>query len=272
MSNLEIPSVIANVPELNSVMDIRQDESMNLSGFHSRSSKEYLGVHNFKIIETFKKANSLDDKNLWNYIHNNISIDNYYIFIYFIMKFKDNSYLYLIEHQIFNKYGFESFEIGGMTETVFESTFYPIVVLNSLSQSLELSYTDFFIYHLHKEKKVPASILSKVLQHEYIDLIQIMLAQQTLLYTVELETGNIFEKSSTLILFQRIDLIGEGLKIDKDEKCIMPKYIFYYLYKNNSIPKNRIEFLVNELKKIITISECDIFTSLIKMKDQDLIE
>ena len=87
-----------------------------------------------------------------NYIEKKVNTLNYYIFIFFIMKFKNCSYLKYIEKEIILNLELENLGIGNMGERAFEEKYSHYVLLNALNQSIEIGYKDFMNYVISKEK------------------------------------------------------------------------------------------------------------------------
>jgi hypothetical protein len=208
-----------------------------------------------------------------NYIENSVTIDNYYIFIYFIMKFQNCAYLPYIENEIIKKLDIESLQIGSMAEQVFEIKYNHFVLLNALTQSLDVNYRPFFNYVLKLEKKIPSALISKILQKEDIGLIKEMLGKKIAIFDIETDAGNMFERNNYQhSTFQRIDQVSDTTRITGKNNYFMPKHVIYYLYKSPYINKHKRDYFLQELSCVLNLDDGEILSSIIKMKDQDLTE
>jgi len=91
---------------------------------------------------------------------------------------------------------------------------------------------------------VPSSIIPRLLDKEWVDIIKIMMDLQVHIY--EIESINAFEIGRTSFLdlyFQPLDLIDDNVKVKK-KSILLPKHIVYYLYKSNVINKEKREYLI----------------------------
>lgn len=148
----------------------------------------------------------------------------------------------------------------------------PFVNLNSLSQAIDINFIGFISYVIEHDQKLPAAIITKLLQHEHIGLIKEILEKQIKVYDIE-DTSNLFGKTSTSnLFFQRLDQVSDSVKVKEKNKVILPKHIIYYLYKSTQISKEKKNYIIKELAHIMHINNNEILSSIIKLKDQDLAE
>jgi hypothetical protein len=186
------------------------------------------------------------------------------------MKF-NSPYLSFIDEEIIQRLNLESLNFGKMSEEIFEIKYQKIVLLNALTQCINITYKDFLLYVIEKEKTVPSAIIIKILENQDIDLIKDILDKKIAIY--DIEHSNLFEQNQfPQIFFQRLDQVPETTKVREKNNFLTHKQIIYYLYKSEEISKVKRDNIIKELASVIHLNKNEILTSIIKMKDQDLAE
>ena len=222
-----------------------------------------------KIVEAFA---SDDDKSLENFISENINDENYYIFIYCLTKKFRNNYLKYIKQEIAPKVAVEKLDFGDMTEDVFEAKYSYILLLNSLSQALNIMYKDFLKLCLQNDKKIPVPIIIRLLENEDLDIIKDIVDKKITIY--DIENCSFLDKQTYFpeVFFYKMNEVHENIKVRLKNNFLTPKKIIYYMYKSDGLTETKRDNLVKDVIEMFNLNNKDILNSIIKMKDQDLAE
>lgn len=143
-----------------------------------------------------------------------------------------------------------------------------------MSQAIDLGFEEFVFFVIDNDRKLPSSILIKLLQYEHINVIKEILIKQISVYDIETDTCTLFLKTTNSLntFFRRLDEISDITKVKEKNSIILPKHIIYYLYKSSYISKEKRDNIIKELTGVMNMSDNEMLTSIIKMKDQDLAE
>ena len=104
-------------------------------------------------------------------------------------------------------------------------------------------------------------------------IIQFILENKIKLYDIGSETRFAFIGKSTFVeqFFKPLGLLNEKTVV-RNESEISSRHLFYHVYKNKEISKEKKEGIIRKLMTIVDFTSVDIISTIIKMKDQDLLE
>lgn len=220
-----------------------------------------------RIIEEFTEG---DEESIARYTDEHLNEYNYYIFIYSYMKKFHNNYLNFVKKHIVQKIQIEKIEIGEMTEDVFEAKYFHIILLNALTQSMNISYLEFLRFCLKKEKQIPVPIIIKLLEKDDLDTIKEIVENKIGIF--DIENCNFLQKQNFYAdtYFYKLEEISDNIKIRHKNNYLTPKKLIYYAYKSNEISETKRETIIKDIIENFSMNTSDILTSIIKMRDQDL--
>ena len=72
-----------------------------------------------------------------------MTLENYYLFIYFYKKFKTENYLQILKSLITDKLKIDNIDFDSMTEQIFEQKYNSYIELNSLCQAIDINFEEF---------------------------------------------------------------------------------------------------------------------------------
>lgn len=106
-----------------------------------------------------------------------------------------------------------------------------------------------------------------------LEIIKFLLDNKIHLYDLSSDNSLSFVNRSSFAeqFFKPLGLMNEKT-IVRNASEVSPRHLFYYLYKNKDISKEKKETIIRKLMTIVDFNSVDIISTIIKMRDQDLME